>query len=336
MLHWRPLEEPEPGFSIILGVPWDLRHLLPVNLEFVRRTDTTDLRQLHIIFDRRERPGAADLIDAVQRDFTDLPLTFRFYPHLSGRLVEKTNVSTFYNSMNTVLGLGDCTTRYAILHDFDLYPLVPNYFTDVVSAMRHRQLRFCGLETTPFDGLTPEDLILGTWCLGIDVQWLRANHRPIECFHKVAKVSGRLVNLDPYSYLQTKVPKRDLVRTIDGSACCHVKNLCSTYLRFVTGRWAKIVWRLHYVWYLEYLCGTDANFLAAMKAMQQADGSKLVVRDYDVDFAGTDPTCANVLRDELTRMETFLHGHCRPEVTEYVDAFEEFLTRWATSPTNAT
>lgn len=327
LLSWKPLANATPGFSLIIGVPWHLRHLLPVNLEFVNRTDLRELEEVHVVFDRKHHPSFDELESQARSRFPQLPLTFHHYTGLAGTIIEKLDVSTFYNSMNTTLALGKCRSKYAILHDFDLFPLRADYFTEVHAAMRTRDLRFCGLELTRFHGLTDEDRILGTWCLGIDVEWLRSHYRPVECFHKTVTMGERTVSLDPFSWIQTQTERRDLVATVDEGDCCHVKNLCSTYLRFMTGRHAKVAWRLHYVWYLESLLGKMDNFRAACDAMLNAKGSLLQVGECATDFAGTDPTCANVLRDELTRMEQFLHGHCRPEVIAYVNAFESFLGR---------
>lgn len=336
---WPRMGEAEPGYSIILGVPWGLRHLLGVNLRFLARTDLTGLSRVFVVFDRTQKPGAEGLMAEAKAEFPGLPLEFCFYPRRAGRLVERIDVSTFYNSMNNVTALGRCRTRWALLHDFDLYPLVPNYFRDVVEKMEREELRFCGLELTPFDGLSEGDGIIGTWCLGMDARWLRNEHRPHEIFHRIATVrttSGRReVNLDPYSWLQTREPRRALVGTIDESACAHVRNLCSTHLRFTTGRPAKVVWRLHYLWYLEWLAGGNGvearRMSQATERMNAASSAVLEVDGYRADFAGTDPTCANVLRDELARMEVFLTGSVRPEVREFVSAFAAFLQRHAGS-----
>ena len=120
LIRWKPLARPEEGFSIVLGVPWDLRHLLAVNLRFVARTDLARLRAVHVVFDRCHREGMEAIAEATRASFPTLPLQFRWYEGLAGRLVERVHVSTFYNSMNTVLALGACTTRHAVLHDFDL------------------------------------------------------------------------------------------------------------------------------------------------------------------------------------------------------------------------
>jgi hypothetical protein len=328
---WPRMGEPEPGYSIILGVPWALRHLLGVNLRFIDRTDKAGLARVFVVFDKAERPGAEGVIEAARREFPGLPLEFCFYPRRAGRLVERIDVSTFFNSMNNVTALARCRTRWAVLHDFDLYPLVPNYFRNVVEKMERESLRFCGLELTNFDGLTDEDLILGTWCLGMDAQWLRNEHKPHEIFHRIGMVNGKRVNLDPYSWLQSREPRRALVGTVDATDAAHVRNLCSTHLRFTTGRPAKVVWRLHYLWYLEWLGGGEGSgrMAEATRRMRGATGPTLEIDGYRADFADTDPTCANVLRDELTRMEVFLHGSVRPEVGEFVEAFAEFLRRHA-------
>ena len=339
MVPWPRLERAEEGYSIILGVPWALRHLLEVNLRFVAQTDTTGLATVFVVFDRTERPGAEGIIEAARAAHPSLPLEFCFYPKSAGRLIERIDVSTFYNSMNNVTALSRCRTRWAVLHDFDLYPLVPNYFRDVVGKMQREGLRFCGLELTNFDGLSDEDLILGTWCLGMDAQWLRNEHRPHEVFHRIGQVGGRTVNLDPYSWLQSREPRRALVGTIDHTAACHVRNLCSTHLRFTTGRPAKVVWRLHYLWYLEWLAGGDTPEATRMERvaaiMDAADEPVIEIDGLRASFAGTDPTCANILESELGRMERFLVGRVRPEVEAFVCGFRAFLERFAPSSADA-
>ncbi len=331
MLRWQPLKDPVDGWSIVLGTPWALRHLLEVNLRFVSRCDLTGLEELFVVFDRTRQAGAEEFCAGVRERFPDLPITFLFYPPAPGRLVERVNISTFYNSMNTVTALARCRTRWAILHDFDLYPLVPEYFVEVVRAMRERDLRFSGLELTLFDGLCEEDNLIGTWCLGMDVAWLRRTWRPIDCFHKTARVRGRLINLDPYSYIQSRTPERALAGTVDGSSCCHVKNLCSTYLRFRSSKPFSVAWRLHYLWYLESLSGMEGRLAEVERHMDEATDPILAVDGLPVDFSGTDPTCADVLRDELVRMEGSLFGSMRPEVDSYLRSFRVFLERFGSA-----
>ncbi len=328
LLRWQPITDPQDGFTIVLGVPWDLRHLLNVNLRFVQNADLAGLRDLFVVFDRCERPGSAELQRTIAEQFPDLPLTFLHYPQRPGRIVERVNVSTFYNSMNTVTALAQCQTQHAILHDFDLYPVVPEYFQRVVETMREKELRFSGLELTHFDGLTDDDAIIGTWCLGIDVAWLRSNWKPIHCFHRSARLGGREINLDPYSWIQTRTPARALAEGIDESSCCHVRNLCSTYLRFTTGRFFQPVWRLHYLWFLEELSGLEGRIAEVTRAMEDATSPTLELDGRTVDFSKTHVTCANVLRDELQRMDNALHGSPQKASTNYVGSFERFLTRF--------
>lgn len=327
MSPWKKLPDPEPGYSIILGVPWSLRHLLNVNLAFIAKTDSPSLKRIHVVFDRRKRPGAEKIIAEAKREFPDLPLEFAFYGPIRGAIIEKVDVSTFYNSMNCVTALSQIRTSHAVLHDFDLYPVVPEYFEAVYQKQVENKWKFCGLEQTFFDGLTQEDLILGTWCLGMDVGWLRNERRPHEVFHRMGHVNGKPVNLDPFSWLQTQTDARGLVGVIDETAACHVRNLCSTHLRFISGRPAKVVWRLHYLWYLEHLAGDSTRMDEATAAMNNASDGWLRLKGYEADFSETDPTCAGILRDELVKMEQAMHGGIRAEVTLFIDAFESFLTK---------
>jgi hypothetical protein len=241
------------------------------------------------------------------------------------------NQSKFYASMNWTLGLGECETRYAVLHDFDLYPLVPHYFTSMVDAMRERSLRFSGIEWTHFDGLESSHSLIGTWALGIDVAWLRENYRPIDCFHAVENIAGRRFDLDAFTHIQSSTPARELVGSVTAEHMAHVRNLVSTYLRFSKGEHFDLVWRLHQMWYMESMCGRKERLSELIRIMDNATSSKLRVDNAVAEFAGTHVTCANVLRDQLLPMEQFLFGGPRPEVLAYSDAFERFLWRFGRS-----
>lgn len=327
MLSWKKLVTPQDGFSIVLGVPWALRHLLPVNLSFVANTDISQLHRIHIIFDRVRQPGSEEFIAEIHASYPQLPLTFRFHPPIAGRYVEMINQSKFYASMNWTLGIGQCETRYAVMHDFDLYPLKPNYFTSMFDALRDRNLRFTGLELTHFDDLDNSHGLIGTWALGIDVAWLREHYRPIDCFHTVANINGQRFDLDAFTHIESNTLERELVGTVTDKDMAHVRNLCSTYLRFTKGELFDVVWRLHLMWYLESLSGQPAKLQQLTKLMNSADSPRLQVGNLATDFSSTHVTCANVLREELLPMERFISGTPRKEVIDYIESFENFLWR---------
>ncbi|WP_169976040.1 hypothetical protein [Tautonia rosea] len=327
LLTWSKLDQPSPGFSVILGVPWDLRHLLAVNLRFVSQQKRDDLVGVHVVFDRIEQPGGDAFVEGIRRRFPELPLDMQFLAPISGRITQKVNQSKFYSAMNWTRGLAACRSRYAILHDFDLYPIDPLYFATMYETLKANQWRFGGYETARFDGLTPDDLIFGSWNLALDAQWVRSQYRPTDCYHKVAMVNGRLVDLDPFSYIQTLSPERGVVPSLGPDAFAHVKNLCSTFLRFNGGQKVDLAWRLHYLWYLESLSEHPERLEEATRAMQEARSSLLTVAGQSVDFQGTHVTCSNVLEKDLLMLEQNLYGGMRPEVSAYIDEFRAFLTR---------
>ena len=325
LIDWPRAAELKPGYSVILGVPWHLRHLLEVNLRFLAKLDRRHLRAIHVVLDRASESERDRLERTARACHPQLPLVFQCYEGMAGRIVERLDISTFYNSMNCATALAAIDSTHAILHDFDLYPLRPDYFERMYQQMVRGRLHYCGVEVTCFDGLTSDDQVLGTWGLGMDVEWLRRTHRPIEIFHTMRTVGDRVISLDPFSESQLRPGvRRELVTSCSTDDFCHVKNLCSSYLRFSTGRWVSIAWRLHYLWYLESLIG-QRRLEDVIARMEAADGSLLEIDGRSVDFKATHPTCANVLRMELARMDEFLFGEVRPEVVRYVDAFWTFL-----------
>lgn len=325
LIDWPRTTGLTKGYSVILGVPWHLRHLLEVNLRFLARLDRQHLRAIHVVLDRTNRSELGRMEVSARAQYPQLPLKFSCYTGLAGRVVEKLDISTFYNSMNCVTALSEIDSCHAILHDFDLYPLRADYFERIYSQMVRDRLQYCGVELTCFDGLTPEDQVLGTWGLGMDVEWLRRTHHPIEIFHTVRRVGDRVISLDPFSDSQMRPDaRRAIVSLSTPDDFCHVKNLCSSYLRFSTGRWVSIAWRLHYLWYLESLTGTR-NLAEVIHSMEHSEHGRIEIDGRVVDFGGTHPTCANVLRAELSRMDMFLFGEVRSEVVQYIDAFWTFL-----------
>ncbi len=331
LVRWEPIEEVRSGFSIVLGTPWALRHLLEVNLEFVARTDLEGLDRLFVVFDRIPQPGGAAFCRATRERFPSLPLDLSFHPPAAGRLVGWINQSKFYASLNWVTGIARCRTRYAVLHDFDLYPLTPEYFQAIVRALADQEWRFSGAEYTYFDGLTDRDGLIGTWTLGLDAAWLRKVHAPIACFHGVEQVAGRRVDLDAFSGIQSRTPARGLAPGVTERSYAHVKNLCSTYLRFMKGEAPRVAWRLHYLWYLEWLTGCEDRLRSASRAMREASSPWLTVEGRRHDFSNVHVTCANVLQRELELMERFLHGSVREDVGEFVAAFRDFLSLFGQS-----
>ena len=328
MQRWPRLDKPLDGFSIMLGVPWDLRHLLTTNLRFIEHTDTSELVDLHVVIDRSWRPGMDELIRKAEAEHPSLPLRFHFYPSLSGKIVESVHVSTFYNSMNCITALAACRTKWMVLHDFDLYPLRSDHFTGIVDAMRREDLLFAGRELTYYDGLTKDDGVLGTWALGMNAQWLRNECKAKDIFHRMAPVRGVKTNLDPFSYLEIQTSRKRLVESGEEMPFCHVKNLCSTYLRFSAGRPVKLAWRLHYLWYLEDLVSEDGALEAIVDGMRASQDGVLSIGGRKIPFADVHVTCANVLESELSSMDRTLFGAVRPRVIEYCQAFREFLERF--------
>ena len=325
LLDWPRTDHLQPGYSIILGVPWHLRHLTNVNLEFLSRTDHANLRVIHLVLDRVAPSELEQIKAGIPAHLRQLPLALHCYKGMAGRLIELADVSTFYNGMNCITALQRIDTKYAILHDFDLYPLVPDYFERMFRQMRERDLQFCGVELTTFDGLSTEDRVLGTWGLGMNVEWLRGRFAPVDILHRMRKIRGRPVSLDPFSDIQLgHDADRELVDGFAPEDFCHVKNLCSSFLRFSTGRRVTLAWRLHYLWYLESIAiGRDLRPITA--SMEHAKDLQMRVDGQMIDFSGTHPTCANVLESELLRMDRFLFGTVRSSVREFVDAFRRFL-----------
>ncbi|MHA7814290.1 MAG: hypothetical protein ACX94C_12980 [Phycisphaerales bacterium] len=259
----------------------------------------------------------------------NLPIKVQWHPPLTGRIAERVNVSTFYNGMNIVTALRTCKAKAMILHDFDLYPLRADYFERLGSRILDDGLRFAGLERTRYDSLVEEDEIYGTWGLAMDAQWLRNEKKPRDIFHRFARLpDGRKTMLDPFSWLQLNEPKRGDAEDLSPEDVCHVKNLCSTYLRTMDGKAPKVAWRIHYLIYLESVsCQREEILEKSTREMNDSQSTQIQYNGMTVECNGTDWTCANVLERELTLMDESLFGSVRPITLDYMQASRGFFKR---------
>jgi len=297
-------------------------------------TNLDGLHCFHVVFDRTKKPGADEFIEKVKAHFPTLPLKFQFHPRLAGTIVRLVNRSHFYANLSWTEGLGACTSRYAILHHFDLYPTDPDLFVKIVRSMRERGLHFSGMEYRMDDewwGVIEPPFVGGNE-MGIDMVWLRENARALDCFHKVTTIAGTRCNLDGFNYVQLRTTDRALADNVGPESAIHVWNLCSCYLKYTSGQEFNIAWRMHFLWYLESLSGQERRLQTVTEAMREAHTPVLKIDDRPaVDFSHEHVTCSNVLRERLGRMEQTLFGQCRPGVIAYFREFERFLSRFGQS-----
>ncbi len=185
-LAW-PLDRQRPldsTYSILLGVPWALHDLTDVNLKAISQCRLDRLRDIHVVFDRPQKPGMREFADRLGARWPQLPIRVHWHPPLIGRLVEKVGVSTFFNGANILTALRANRSKCLILHDFDLYPLKADFFEAIAANILDKHLDFSGFEFTEFNALTAEDRVIGTWGLAINVERLCANHRAHEVLHR--------------------------------------------------------------------------------------------------------------------------------------------------------
>jgi len=105
----------------------------------------------------------------------------------------------------------------------------------------------------------------------------------------------------------------------------HGKNLCATYQQLMKGEKKRVAWRLHFIWYLESLMQGTHILEEQIAAMQNASNGILTFHGREVDLSQEHVTCANVLEEDVTRMEEFLFGECREKVIAFVRSFRKFL-----------
>lgn len=325
-LSWPEGRLAQDGYEIIISAPWALRDIAGINLAFIERADLRGLRAVHLVFDRPQPPGGAEIAASLAADHRDLPLSVRFLSPAAGRVTRLARSSAVYHGACCLTALAHARSRRIILHDYDLYPVDRDIFTRIAERLDTTEV--CGHEHTNFDGLTPADNILGTWNLGLDLEQLRGRFRPGDCLKARGVVGDRYRRLDPFTFIQSRTPRRALIPG-PRRVFCHVTNLGSTLTQLRRGDQPAIAWRLHYLAYLRYLAGQPDSLRTLLSQMTVPNGPALTFEGYTIDFSATDPTCAGYLREDLKAMELCLYGRIQPEIEAFTAAFAEFLRRYS-------
>lgn len=327
LLRWQqPHKQKIDAYSIIVAVPHVLKDLLPLSLRFIRHTMRANLHQIILCFDRPNFYHDEKLIALCNVNYPDLPLKFCYLPTASGLLATFIDRSKFYASLAWVTGLDECQTRYAIIHDFDLFPVLDRYFDHMYEILKSREMYVLGREWTDFGGLQEADCIYGSWGLGLNVEWIVQSFRPIDCFHRIDNFKGTKIDFDPFCWIQSKTSRRCSIETHDDDFV-HFVNIVSTYQRWMTGQKMQPEHCLHSAFYLLDLVGFGPGIKSITDKMLDARSGVFSIDDRIIDFSYTNIDCARVVDHKICRLEKLLFGFIRKPVIDYIREFYDFLQR---------
>lgn len=332
LVEWKPLEQPKPGYTIVLGCNTPLAEMLATNLLMLRRQRLKNLDRIIVVFDRPKHELAMDIERDMRAEFPELPLEFIYYTELQSKVSRGFKRPWVYCWLSWMIGLAAARTKYCVLHDFDAMIIDPDFMETRYEAISTRGAQYCGVRDYIGNGVEFADCLRVTFELMFDLEFVRRTFRPIELANTIGWYKGRTVDFDIFLYAQSKagegfvleVPEDDMV---------HPQQMISQF----TDLMEKDGWippdenRLLLVPYFLFVADRPQLMNRMRDALVQITTGSGPRKD-TIPFFGKQMNVSRLsvvhadwLAKQAFRLEHALVGQVRPEVAEYFNVVKEYV-----------
>jgi hypothetical protein len=328
--RWRPLDDPESGYTILIGCNAPLAAMLGANLQMLSQQDLTDCDKIIVVFDRPAGQIEYPVERVMRERFPSLPLEFLYYPRRQAKVFGALRWAWIYSWASWMQALAACRTRYALLHDFDAMLLRRDIIQERYREISRRGAQWCGIKYYKGNGVVADDGLVTTFEMMLDVPFVRERFRPIDAFNHVAVYNGRTVDFDTFLYAQTRGGKSFVLPIAEADMVHPSQVICQFSALSRTGRYAPPNGgNLWFVPYFLYLSGEPAS-------MERATADLLTTRDRTIPFFGGRLDASLLTQAQFDRvvkqvgyLERAVAGEVRPDVQAYLDAIGRLLPETA-------
>lgn len=323
LVRWQPLADPAEGYTIVLACNAPLARMLHLQLELLRRQDPAGLREVVVVFDRPLAEMDTPVETEARTRFPEIPARFVYHTPEQAAALRGLAWSKCYSWLSWSLGLAAVTTRHAILHDFDAFPLDPAFFANRYARLRETGASFLGVQHGTSAGRWAGDRFAATWELAFDAALVRDRFRPIDLFPRPSLLGAHLRMLDTFHDVQRRtgsVRVEPVQSALSTEPLVHATQLIcqATDLLARPGYELPLSATLPLAPYLLYAAG-DARPLAAALRAAAANARTLPLLGRELDVSRLTPDRIHGLRQMARSIERALVGRVRPDAEAYFD-----------------
>jgi len=324
LVKWSPLEEPKPGYTIVIGCVTDLAGIALANLKALDRCDLSRCAQLTLVFDRplSEVHVLSELPDSVG----GAPLRVLGYSARQARIARRIGWGWVYSWLSWSIGVGAAKTRAVCLHDLDAMPLTGELFERLFDEFERSGATFQGVRPYSGNGFVEADGFVTTYEMFLDASVLRERAQAIEAFSRFGKRDSVWVDYDTFLYLEERLGGRHLFE-VDPEELFHPSQLLCQYTDHLNdpGRLPAGGGNLSLLAYLLHVGGESASLDAAREALE-AGGTRVPVGPRELDLFDLPMERLDWQETQVQRLESFLFDGVRPEVSGWLSALRRALS----------
>ncbi len=320
-VRWRPLDRPQPGYTVVIGCKRELPVLLDATLLCLSKQDLTSVRRTLAVFDCRPTKALIERCAQLAERYPQLHLEPLFYSPWQCAVAQRVNLPWVYCWLSWMIGLRQCETRHMLIHDLDAMLLD----ADLLEPRYHKAVaaraQWFGEAIYHQNGVIDDDGVVTTWELLIDAAFVREQFKPIDLFHNVKQYKGRSVDFDITLWAQLQAG-RSACESIDREKMVHPTQVIQQYTNLVrAGRFrAPARNNLPFLPYFMHLGGDDTALLDYARRYVSQPRDRMPFMGAKLDMSLFSSEHAQWIAVQVERIERALFGRVRDEVGEYLAA----------------
>ncbi len=328
LLHWKPLDHPKPGYTVIIGCNGQLAAMIGADLRMLNHQDRSNLKKILIVIDRPAYKISFPVEQTLRDQYPDLPLQFVYYTPTQTRILSAIGWGWAYAWLSWSIGISLTETRYALLQDFDAILIKSDTLEQRYQTIVERGDEYLGERWYSGGGVELEDRLVMTPELMFDAVHVRQHHRPIDLFNHVTVHDGRTVDFDTFLYAQSRGGKKSVL-PLPEEDMVHPSQMICQFTHLMAGRGTLSPERnnLLMVPYFMYVGGEPIPMIQQQSFLHECDGRSVPFFGKMLEIGRLSEAHRAWMRKQAYRLEMAFHGSSRPEVEAYFDTLDCIVAR---------
>lgn len=327
--YWRPLSEPAEGYTVVVGVPWQLWPLVDIPLRSLQRAARRHCCEVLLAVDTTipafQKAYGGTALEEKLAEFADVHPRALFYnplQQLISRMIRWNWVDCW---LTWSLGVAEAGTRHVLLHDFDAVVIDPAFLDRHYLKARDEGLAFLGICADPcYEGYHGQTVLMTIELLA-DAAALRSRFAPVDLFNRVRMWDGARIECDIFRDVQLRMgTERSAVHATPGMQIVHPTQMVSQWHQLQRSRQAfrpSPSTPLFFIPYFRYLGGAK-DAMAQLTESLEAGQTHVMLEGKTLDVSGLDAAGRAWIGTQLRQLESYFASAPRDEVIRYAEAIE--------------
>ncbi|MEL7482799.1 MAG: hypothetical protein AAFN41_00455 [Planctomycetota bacterium] len=317
---WSPMENPEPGYTPIIGCMAAIPEVALANVRLMSRMDLTNAKEVILVFDRPPAlmpEGFADQLEAARGD---MPVRLLHYSDRQHAAADRIRWGWVYAWMSWTTGIAHSATRHVILHDLDAMPINPSFFEDRYRLAVERDATFFGIRWYRGNGIEHADELTTTFEMVMDAARVREATQPYQAFNRIDMYKGKSVEFDTFLYTQSLLPGESDQSPIQETDVVHPSQMICQYTDLLAGRNTHAMPTTNLPLMPTYMSlgGRDDLLASITEHLESGGDHRLPFFDAKLDVSAVTAKHLDWLEVQARRLEEAAAGSVRPEIDRYL------------------